>query len=640
MSLKELAAAAYAERHPDPDKNQSHSIFAGDIGDMGTNFPKPSNNAGLGDLSCPQKQKNGLGTNSKIGDKAQFELVEHHKTRMPGVYFVAEDDDGKPDPIWLCSPLHVLAETRDAHQSNWGRLLSWPDRDGHVHTWACPAETLQATDQSEFRRALARGGLVISSSSKARKLLSDYVLTATPGQKARCVDRIGWSGGRYVLGNTAFGDDDLEAERVVYQGAALSDFSVNGTLADWQRSVAAMAVGNSRITFAISCAFAGPLLNFSTEAGGGFQFVGATSRGKTSTLIAPAASVWGHPEAFAKQWRTTTNGIEALCLARNHNILILDELGQIDARDAGQAAYLIANGQGKVRMNKEASARPLTTWKTLLLSSGEIDITQHIESAGRQARGGQAARLPSIPADTGSPWFAIEELHGCTDGAEFSSKMKAATREYYGSAGTAFLEKLAADRSTLPDDVKGSVAKLVKGFGLPTGCPPEATRVAERFALATYAGELATKYGVTGWEPGAALAAAKCCFKAWLEHSGADIGHDDKALLNQVSSYLQTYGGSRFVPCDATPDELSRVHARSGFTRTENGETQYLVESGAFKSELCKGFGVKHAIAILIDRGWLLPGTERTQQKPRIAAVNKTLWVYVLTSAAIEGGDL
>lgn len=639
-SLKQMAEQAYYDcngvLHYLPEENADHVNFDGDIGDTGDRNEEPSIHAGFGDSDLSPNEKNEVGTS---GDKPKFEVIEYQKGRRNGVYFIEKNEDGDPVYTWLCDPMKILAVTRDHNQNNWGRLLSWRDGDNHEHVWACPAELLQSTDQSEFRRILASGGLIISTSSKARKLLCDYVLTHRTDKKARCVDRVGWSSGRYVLNSRVIGGKGSD-DMIVYQGAASADFSARGTLNEWRANIAAMAVGNSRMTFSISCSFAGVLVELAGESGGGFQFTGQTSKGKTSTIIDPAASVWGHPDSFAKKWRTTTNGLEALCLARNHNILILDDLGQIDAREAGQAAYLIANGQGKQRMSKEAYARPLTTWRTLLLSSGEIDLTQHIESSGQKAKGGQAVRLPSIPADTGSGWHTIENLHGCSDGKEFSGRMKELSRKYYGVAGVAFLEKLTDDYLAIASDIREAIKAIVDGFNLPVSHPPEIGRVAERFALVAYAGELAARYGITGWGKGSALAAAHQCFNDWLAQSGGSVGHDDKALLDQVSAYLQTYGGSRFLAHDANPDDMTKVHNRSGFTRTEGGEIQYLVESQAFKNQLCKGFDLKYAIATLINKGWLIPGEDRKQQKPRIPALNKTVWVYVINSKSIEGEAL
>ncbi len=43
--------------------------------------------------------------------------------------------------------------------------------------------------------------------------------------------------------------------------------------------------------------------------------------------------------------------------SHNHGTLFLDELAQVDPREAAEAAYLIANGQGKGRMTRDLGAR-------------------------------------------------------------------------------------------------------------------------------------------------------------------------------------------------------------------------------------------------------------------------------------------
>ncbi len=519
-----------------------------------------------------------VGTLGTTGDNPPFELIEYKKGFRNGVYHIEATEEDTPKKIWICDPLIVLAQTRDSGQQNWGRLLSWKDNDGHDHQWACPAELLQATDQSEFRRVLSSGGLVISTNQKARKLLCDYVLTHKIDTKARCVEKIGWNGDRYVLNSRVIGTQDNKL--LVYQSNESADFSTNGTLKDWQGNIAALAIGNSRITFSISCAFAGALVELAGESGGGFQFTGETSKGKTSTLIDPAASVWGHPDQFAKKWRATVNGLESICLARNHNTLMLDDLGQIEPAEAGQAAYLIANGQARQRMNKDTSARRAATWKTMLLSSGEIDLSRHIESIGKRAKGGQIVRLPSIPADTGSGYYAIEDLHGSINGREFSGRIKGLARQYYGTAGIAFLEAVSGDYENISREIGGALKKIINTFGLPANHSPEAGRIAERFALVAYAGELATRHSITGWAKGETVKAVVKCFNAWLEHSGGAVGHEETMLLNQVSSHLQSYGGSRFPSLNAQADDLARFATRAGFTRTEAGEVQLVIPRG------------------------------------------------------------
>lgn len=95
-------------------------------------------------------------------------------------------------------------------------------------------------------------------------------------------------------------------------------------------------------------AFAGALAEIAGEDSGGFHLRGASSSGK-STVLRLAASVWGNPSTYVRLWRGTVNGLEGLATLHNDGLLILDAIGQVDPDDAGEAAYLLANGQGKVR---------------------------------------------------------------------------------------------------------------------------------------------------------------------------------------------------------------------------------------------------------------------------------------------------
>lgn len=60
-----------------------------------------------------------------------------------GLTFIGIDKDGNPlPPRWICSPLYVVAKTRDAQSGEWGRLLEWQDDDGITHQWAMPLSLL------------------------------------------------------------------------------------------------------------------------------------------------------------------------------------------------------------------------------------------------------------------------------------------------------------------------------------------------------------------------------------------------------------------------------------------------------------------------------------------------------------------
>ena len=96
-----------------------------------------------------------------------------------------------------------------------------------------------------------------------------------------------WAGtaAAYVLPRETLGDDG--GERILFQSDAPTEgtFGQRGTLDQWRERIGRLCVGNSRLTFAASCAFAGPLLAWAGGTdGGGVHFMGDSSCGKTTAL--------------------------------------------------------------------------------------------------------------------------------------------------------------------------------------------------------------------------------------------------------------------------------------------------------------------------------------------------------------------
>ena len=130
-----------------------------------------------------------------------------------------------------------------------------------------------------MRSELARLGLAIAPGKPAREFLLKYIQMCPVDLRARCVDRLGWHGPVYVLSSETIGE---ESEHVVFQNAHALEpaFSTSGTMEEWRDHVAAMAKGDSRMVFALSVAFAGPLIEPAGEDSGGFTRRGVSSTGK------------------------------------------------------------------------------------------------------------------------------------------------------------------------------------------------------------------------------------------------------------------------------------------------------------------------------------------------------------------------
>lgn len=521
-----------------------------------------------------------------------------------GVFY--HDGDEKR---WICSHLEVKAFVRDKASENWGRLLELTDPDGQLHRWAMPMEMLKGSGE-ELRGELLRLGLQIAPGMKARQDLVQYITTTQPHLRARCVNKTGWHPPVFVLPDQTFG---AITEPVIYQIDHLSNpYQQSGTLTDWQQQIAAYCTGNSRLVLAIACAFASLLLCPAGAESGGLHLVGESSSGKT-TVLKIAASVFGAPD-YLQRWRATANGLESLAALRSDTLLVLDELSQVDPKEAGEIAYLLANGSGKARAGKNGMMRSRQEWRLLFLSAGEVGLSQHISEAGKKSKAGQEVRLVDIPADAGQGLGVFDTLHHFSSGANFSKHLIEAASQYYGVAARAFLLALTCSDylSQLPHIIKVHMNNFLEKY-LPPHHAGQVYRVGERFALIAAAGELAIQHQLTPWPPGESEQAAARCFHDWLEQRGGAGNQEETLFLTQVQAFFEAHGASRFE--DLNTGGESRILNRVGFRqKTVLGEYEYFVLPEMFRQEICHGYDPRWAAKLLMNREMLQSSSEGKPQ--------------------------
>ena len=563
--------------------------------------------------------------------------------RLSDAGVFATDPTGEKDDTFICSRLEATACTRNTDGEEWGRLLEWEDRDALRHQWAMPMSILSG-DGNEFRARLLSGGLEISSNRKARELLATYIQTAKPESNARCVSRIGWHDSSFVLPDTTIGCGN--GEQVLYQSAHGTEhnYRTAGTLEEWQAQVGRPCSGNSRLVFGVSCAFAGPLVGVASAESGGFHYRGASSTGKTTGLLV-AGSCWGggKQSGFVQTWRATANGLEAVAELHNHGLLLLDELGQVDPRQAGETAYLLANGRGKNRMARTIQRRRLPTWNLLFLSSGEISLTDHMRVVGREARAGQEVRLLDIEADAGAGMGVFENLHGTATPDEFARLLGLAAKSCYGTPARAFLEFVAGRQEKVLEALRNFSRDFVAKH-VPHGSSGEVFRAGGRFALVGAAGELATDFGITGWREGEAEAAAKACFDSWLDSRGSTGVGDVETAIRQVRAFVEAHGNSRFQSLaprhDRGGNEIpERVIDRVGFKSVDpEGDTEFLILTEAFRQEVCKGLDYRMVAKVLDERGYLTTDSKGKRSVLHTVPELGRIRVYAVR-ASILGGE-
>lgn len=534
-----------------------------------------------------------------------------------GLFFVKYNDD---DPAhitfkfktFICSPIEIIAKTRDGNSDTWGRLLQWRDDDSVLHTWSMPLSLLQG-DAREYRRELASQGLNITTNPKQRSYLDAYIQKYPIHKRALCVDKLGWHGEQYILPDGAIGSDGKQL--IVYQSAHAinSTIAQQGTLAQWRDELCKPLAEQSRFVFSIACAFAGQLLEPLGSDSGGFHLLGSSSMGKSLSLKV-AAGVWGKPDSYTKTWRSTDNALEGTASEHNDSFLPLDEISEGNPTILGNIIYMLGNGTGKGRSTTTGHNRIAKTWRIIFLSNGEKTVEQEMAQAGKKTNAGVEVRVAHIDADAGKGLKTFDSLVLADTGAGQADKIKELSQAYYGVAGIAWLEHITSDKAATTATAKQFVNDFMSNY---SDLAPQAYRVAKRFAIVAAAGEMATLAGITGWQAGQATTAVMTCLDNWLDNYGRDGEHEQRQIIEHIKAFIEQHGSSRFQPCHIHmhQDFETKITNRAGYHNYDTGE--YYFSTSTF-DEVCSPFNKSKVLQVLDEAG-LLNVTESDRKTCRVS---------------------
>mgnify|MGYP000920925909 FL=1 len=569
------------------------------------------------------------------------ELAKHHEIDVPGLYYVplVQQKDGRATqskhgaPCWISIPFELLATTDDGQGHGHGLAFHFRSIHGHEHTWTIPRALLVMEGREMFQK-LYEMGFHMAVSEGAFGRLREYLNRARSEwvnlSKALSVARTGWAPGpHFVLPDEIFGEQGMA---IFYQSEdpRPSPYTTAGTLAGWRDAVARELADFDLPVFAVSCAFAGPLLEPLRIESGGFHFEGLTSTGKT-TAQRWALSVWGNYRDLMQTWNGTRVGVELVTAAYSDTLLVLDEIGQADPRAVGEIVYLICNEFGRTRGNARLMHRANLRWRALLLSSGEKSLTQIMAGpGGYPPAAGQETRLAHVPADVDG----CGVLTGLKDpGArkELLATITAGAKVNHGHAGRAFLNRLTApDGLPDPDEAVGQVKALAASWAGPDSTN-EIDRVALRFALVGFAGELASEWGITGWPAGRALEAARAMFMRWRAGWGA-ANRDETLFLLRCDEWLVEHQTGSFAEIDPQTRDVLDERRKSGlrpffgYTSLSDERRTYYLNAAGWKA-LTQNAGRGVAVKALCRVGRLEGGDGDGGKRERIGGERQRFYV-------------
>lgn len=513
-----------------------------------------------------------------------------------GIYCVTTDKGQEETWDRIGAPLWIIASGRDPAGLGWGLHVRWFSPDGRPQEAFIPQVHL-LSDGREALMKLMDGGYRFN--LRMKKELIDYLNSKNTYKTFTRVDRLGWIPDTHIfmLGDGPVGcanDDEY-----IYTGNNPTQSDVAGTLDEWRDEVAALCLGNSRLLLSTSLAFAGPLLRLANQNSFGVHLVGPSSIGKSTAMLV-AASVLGKPANKIQTWNATKVGLETTAGLFNDSTLFLDEIGQADPHVLGDTIYMLANGEGRARANADLSRRAKLQWRTTFLSNGEVDLEHSLASVGKRHKAGHDVRMINIEADTDRHGI-FEELHGHPNGASLSKAFAERTTQYHGIAFRSFVEELTLDINGAQAFVDEHRADMMRQLGAKE-CDGQVQRVADAFGLISAAGELANRFGITGWPAGSVAAVVEQQFRKWLAIRGTSGSLEEADIIQRLVNTRELLKGVVL----AEGPNVSKPGESYGY---DHGPNLHLFVGGFHKT--FDGYNANYVHKVLRKHGILTHGTGR-----------------------------
>ncbi|MBK4529391.1 DUF927 domain-containing protein [Enterobacter cloacae] len=559
--------------------------------------------------------------------KPQLQAIEGGKTDQPekdplkpriesrkdGVYWITPKVDKESGEIinnesWLASPMDVIGTGRDDKDQY--LILRWLAFGAGIPTTA--AIPLADIGEREGWRTLKAGGVNVTTKSSLRAILADWLQRSGSRELWRVAHATGWQCGAYIMPDGEI--IGAPAQPVLFSGrsSAAAGYTVAGTSESWRNSVARLAYGNYAMMTGIAAALAAPLIGLAGADGFGIHFYEQSSAGKTTTANV-ASSLYGNPDLLRLTWYGTALGLANEAAAHNDGLMPLDEVGQgADPVSVSQSAYALFNGVGKLQGAKEGGNRDLKRWRTVAISTGEMDLETFIATAGRKTKAGQLVRLLNIPLSK------AVRFHDHQNGKQHADALKDAYQHHHGAAGLEWIKWLANHQQQAIDTVRECEARWRSL--IPADYGEQVHRVGARFAILEAALILGSV--VTGWDVQACRDAIQHSYNAWVREFGTG-NKEHQQIVEQCEAFLNAHGLSRYAPFPYDQSDLP-IRDLAGYRAKGNHDADPMIFytfPAAFEGEIARGFNAKQFAETIKNAGMLTPpasGRGYQRKSPRI----------------------
>jgi uncharacterized protein (DUF927 family) len=528
----------------------------------------------------------------KLKDNRPFLYPYNYSMGKHGVYSVEADKDGRhlqeiaTRPLWI----DELMEDLDSHEYA-VRLCTT-----EAHPMRVPRGVIMDTQRL---KALADNNFPVRSTGTGAviKFLEDAEAANRKGlPNLRTVSKMGWRSGGFSWGRTIIrGEEDQQVSPSPAAGIEDSWFERHraaGTPEGWASVLPKLSEFHVPIIL-ILASLASPLLSKLGVQSAVFETVGEAGAGKTSAQTI-AQSVWGYGhESELASWSSTPTALEVVLATHNHLPLILNENKSYDWGPRGaelqaRVGYMIGEGRGKARSNKQLGVNAIRSWTLNVLASGEHSITAGTNDTGILAR---VFPLWTSPFKEKSASMALRV-----------KPMVEIVNEHYGHAGPMMIRHLLeldeAGWEAIRKHYKQAQKKLAEAA---RGTPKQSSsvRMAQNWGVLWVAATMLEKMfpGVT--EAGTYH---RALLKGWRElmTRGEDRSYSERAL-DVVRGFLATMSESIKTDKNDPKQSIGR------FSRTRGGtEFVAFVKEPLAKALDESGLNIETALEHWKNNGFLL----------------------------------
>lgn len=322
-------------------------------------------------------------------------LPEHYEIQRDGSLWRNGDDKHGNQQI---SPAPILIQRYlDDYYTNEGRVDLCFERD---HRWVsvCVARKAIADSRTMVNDLTVYGAPVTSNSASKLVDWIENLEHANTGKIERiaCVGRAGWhtidSERVFVLDEPVFSEEHENRQPLALdtRGDRRKLFGSLRPLGELDRHIEALrrAWDADPVAAAMICgALAAPLIEPLGATNFAIHLPGDSSRGKT-TMLKIAASVYGDPndDHWVTSWSVTAVAAELRAAVLTDLPQCYDEVGATDPEAIERMLYMLINGGGRTRGQRDLSLRETPTWRTVVLSTGERQLADESTATGAQVR--------------------------------------------------------------------------------------------------------------------------------------------------------------------------------------------------------------------------------------------------------------